>query len=48
MNAFNRMTRELRVLLVLVCLALPQGVWADIPPLGEPQVHEPVYRPQLD
>jgi hypothetical protein len=29
MNPFNRMTRELRVLLVLACLALPQGVWAE-------------------
>jgi ankyrin repeat protein len=25
-------------------LGPPQGVWADIPPLGEPRVHEPVYR----
>ena len=29
-------------------LGPPQGVWADIPPLGEPRVHEPVYRPQTD
>ena len=27
-------------------LGPPQGVWADIPPLGEPKVHEPIYRPQ--
>ncbi|MNC85057.1 hypothetical protein D3C83_06320 [compost metagenome] len=25
-------------------LGPPQGVWADIWPLGESQVHEPVYR----
>jgi ankyrin repeat protein len=25
-------------------LGPPQGVWADIPPLGEPVVHEPIYR----
>jgi ankyrin repeat protein len=25
-------------------LGPPQGVWADIPPLGESQVHEPVYK----
>jgi ankyrin repeat protein len=25
-------------------LGPPQGLWADIPPLGEPVVHEPVYR----
>jgi hypothetical protein len=24
-------------------LGPPQGVWADIWPLGEPRVHEPVY-----
>ena len=29
-------------------LGPPQGVWADIPPLGEPQVHEPIYRPSTD
>jgi ankyrin repeat protein len=29
-------------------LGPPQGVWNDIPPLGEPQVHAPVYRPQTD
>ena len=29
-------------------LGPPQGVWADIPPLGEPAVHEPIYRPQTD
>ena len=29
-------------------LGPPQGVWADIPPLGEPVVHEPIYRPQTD
>jgi ankyrin repeat protein len=26
-------------------LGPPQGVWADIPPLGEPRVHEPIYKP---
>jgi hypothetical protein len=25
-------------------LGPPQGVWADIPPLGESSVHEPVYQ----
>jgi ankyrin repeat protein len=29
-------------------LGPPQGVWADIPPLGEPAVHEPIYRPSTD
>jgi ankyrin repeat protein len=29
-------------------LGPPQGVWADIPPLGEPQVHEPIYKPSTD
>jgi uncharacterized protein len=29
-------------------LGPPQGVWADIPPLGEPVVHDPVYKPQTD
>ena len=29
-------------------LGPPQGVWADIPPLGEPTVHEPVYKPTID
>src|SRR6187401_1794245 len=29
MNAFNRMTRVIRVLLVLACLALPQVAWAE-------------------
>jgi ankyrin repeat protein len=29
-------------------LGPPQGVWADIPPLGEPIAHEPVYKPSLD
>jgi ankyrin repeat protein len=29
-------------------LGPPQGVWADIPPLGEPQTHEPIYRPSTD
>jgi uncharacterized protein len=28
-------------------LGPPQGVWADIPPLGEPKVHEPIYKPTL-
>ncbi len=28
-------------------LGPPQGVWADIWPLGEPRVHEPIYRPQI-
>ena len=28
-------------------LGPPQGVWDDIPPLGETAVHEPVYRPKL-
>ena len=28
-------------------LGPPQGVWADIWPLGESQVHEPIYRPTL-
>jgi uncharacterized protein len=27
-------------------LGPPQGVWADIWPLGEPRVHEPIYRHQ--
>jgi hypothetical protein len=29
-------------------LGPPQGVWADIPPLGEPTVHEPIYKPSTD
>ena len=29
-------------------LGPPQGVWADIWPLGESQVHEPVYKPAID
>jgi ankyrin repeat protein len=29
-------------------LGPPQGVWADIWPLGESTVHEPVYRPTID
>jgi ankyrin repeat protein len=29
-------------------LGPPQGVWADIPPLGEPAVHEPIYNPSTD
>jgi ankyrin repeat protein len=29
-------------------LGPPQGVWPDIWPLGEPRVHEPVYRRQAD
>ncbi len=29
-------------------LGPPQGMWADIWPLGEPQVHEPIYKPQTD
>jgi ankyrin repeat protein len=29
-------------------LGPPQGVWNDIPPIGEPRVHDPVYRPQTD
>ena len=29
-------------------LGPPQGVWADIWPLGESQVHEPIYRPKTD
>jgi ankyrin repeat protein len=29
-------------------LGPPQGVWADIWPLGESQVHEPIYKPQTD
>src|SRR4030095_12970894 len=29
-------------------LGPPQGVWADIPPLGESRVHEPVYKPKTD
>jgi ankyrin repeat protein len=28
-------------------LGPPQGVWADIWPLGESRVHEPIYRPQI-
>jgi len=28
-------------------LGPPQGVWADIWPLGESQVHDPIYRPTL-
>jgi ankyrin repeat protein len=28
-------------------LGPPQGVWTDIWPLGESQVHEPIYKPQL-
>jgi ankyrin repeat protein len=28
-------------------LGPPQGIWEDIPPLGETAVHEPVYRPNL-
>ncbi len=29
-------------------LGPPQGVWADIWPLGESQVHEPIYKPSTD
>jgi hypothetical protein len=29
-------------------LGPPQGVWADIWPLGESQVHPPIYKPQTD
>ena len=29
-------------------LGPPQGVWADIWPLGESQVHEPIYKPAID
>ncbi len=29
-------------------LGPPQGIWADIWPLGEPRVHEPVYRHSID
>jgi ankyrin repeat protein len=29
-------------------LGPPQGVWADIWPLGESQVHEPIYKPAFD
>lgn len=29
-------------------LGPPQGVWADIWPLGESRVHEPVYKPEAD
>jgi ankyrin repeat protein len=28
-------------------LGPPQGVWADIWPLGEPRVHDPVYKPTI-
>ena len=28
-------------------LGPPQGVWADIWPLGESRVHEPIYKPTL-
>jgi ankyrin repeat protein len=28
-------------------LGPPQGIWDDIPPLGETAVHEPVYRPKV-
>jgi ankyrin repeat protein len=29
-------------------LGPPQGVWADIWPLGESRVHEPIYKPKTD
>jgi ankyrin repeat protein len=29
-------------------LGPPQGVWADIWPLGESRVHEPIYKPRTD
>ena len=29
-------------------LGPPQGIWADIWPLGESQVHEPIYKPNTD
>ena len=29
-------------------LGPPQGIWSDIPPLGEPRVHEPIYKPSTD
>ena len=29
-------------------LGPPQGVWADIWPLGESRVHEPIYKPSTD
>jgi ankyrin repeat protein len=29
-------------------LGPPQGVWNDIPPVGEPVVHDPVYKPSTD
>jgi hypothetical protein len=25
-------------------LGPPQGIWEDIPPIGEPVVHAPVYK----
>jgi ankyrin repeat protein len=28
-------------------LGPPQGVWTDIWPLGESQVHDPIYKPQI-
>jgi ankyrin repeat protein len=37
-------TRLLRKDPVWPVLGPPQGVWADIWPLGEPRVHEPVYK----
>jgi hypothetical protein len=29
-------------------LGPPQGVWADIWPIGEPAVHEPIYKRGTD
>ena len=29
-------------------LGPPQGIWPDIWPLGEPRVHEPIYKPTFD
>ena len=29
-------------------LGPPQGIWADIWPLGESRVHEPIYKPSTD
>ena len=36
-------TEEMEQSPVWPVLGPPQGVWADIWPLGEPRVHEPIY-----
>jgi ankyrin repeat protein len=41
-------TREVEQAPLWPVLGPPQGVWADIYPLGEPRVHEPIYTHSTD